>query len=138
MKHLLRHHIAFGILIVSFVSVSGLLLLAGAPQAVGTWRSLGAGVDNRVGAASVALPDGRVLVTGGSVDGTATDSVILLNAADGSRRAVGRLLAPRAGHTATLLDDGRVLIAGGTVDGLVSADLELLDPSTGASVPAAS
>ena len=138
MKYLLRNRIAFVILVLALISTSGLLLRAGAPQTVGTWLSLGAAAENRTGAAAVALPDGRVLVTGGSVDGVATDSIVFFNAADGARTAAGRLLAPRAGHTATLLDDGRVLIAGGTVDGLVSADLEVFDPSTGISTLAAS
>src|SRR4029453_19260636 len=97
------------------------LLQAESPQAVGTWASLGNTPESRVGAAAVGLPDGRTLITGGTVNGAPTDSVVILNPADGSSAASGNLQVPRVGHTATLLDDGRVLIAGGTSNALVSA-----------------
>ena len=124
--------LAIGFLVV--VSGAGLLVRAESPQAVGTWASLGNTPESRIGAAAVGLPDGRTLITGGTINGAPTDSVVILNPADGTSTAGGTLQVPRAGHTATLLDDGRVLIAGGTSNGLVSADLEVFDPVAHASV----
>src|SRR5207247_3611167 len=109
-------------------------LRAEPPQAVGTWATLGTTPESRVGAAAVALPDGRTLIAGGSIDSAPTDSVVVFNPADGSFTTAGHLLVPRVGHTATLLEDGRVLIAGGTSGSLVSADLELFDPNAAVSV----
>ena len=134
MRRQLKVRVAFGLLLAAFVSAAGLLLRAEPPQAVGTWASLGATPESRIGAAAVALPDGRTLIVGGSIAGAATDSVVVFDPADGSFASAGHLLLPRVGHTATLLYDGRVLIAGGTAGDLLSADLELFDPSTGNSV----
>ena len=120
-------------LVLALVLTASGLLRAGAPQAVGTWRSLGAVPDARVAAAAVALPDGRVLITGGRIAGAETATVTLFTPADGSFTSAGQLLLPRSGHTATLLKDGRVLIAGGRSQGVTTADLEIFDPATGTS-----
>src|SRR5262245_16609602 len=98
------------------LTATALYLHAASPQAVGTWVSLGNSPDSRIGAAAVALPDGRTLIAGGSIDGVPTDTVVVFNPADASFAAAGHLLAVRLGHTATLLADGRVLIVGGTVN----------------------
>ena len=124
-RHLRDRGTALAIVLLVVLSSAGLLLRAESPQAVGTWASLGNTPESRVGAAAVGLPDGRTLITGGSVGGAATDSVVMFDPADGSFTAWGNLMTPRVGHTATLLDDGRVLIAGGTVGTLISADVEL-------------
>ena len=79
-----KTRIAFGVLLTVFVSAAGLLLRAEPPQAVGMWASIGTTPDSRVGAAAVALPDGRTLIAGGSIDGTPTDTVVIFNPADGS------------------------------------------------------
>ena len=105
------------------------------PQAVGTWAPSGTIADGRAGAASTALDDGRTLISGGAIAGTATASVIIYNPADNSSASAGQLTSARVGHTATLLEDGRVLIAGGAVAGGVSADLEVFNPADGTSVP---
>jgi plastocyanin len=117
----------------ALISGAGLLLRAQAPQEVGTWASIGAAPENRIGAAAVTLADGRTLIIGGLAGGTATDAVIIFDPDNGSFAAAGQLLDPRTGHTATLLDDGRVLIAGGMVSELLSGALEIFDPSTGSS-----
>ena len=134
----LRNRIARGLLVGVLMIGSGLLLRAGAPQEVGTWRLLGAAPYSPIGAATVVLADGRVLIAGGASDGTPTDAVVVLNPADGSRTTIGQMVAARVHHTATLLTDGRVLIAGGDVSGVLSADLEIFDPVSGSSVLAAS
>ncbi|MFZ1218521.1 MAG: kelch repeat-containing protein [Chthoniobacterales bacterium] len=86
---------------------------------------------------ATALPDGRVLVTGGngftdnpSIDILATSE--LYNPASGMWSSTGSLGMGRRQHTATLLLNGKVLVAGGI--GVAYEDLasaELYDPATG-------
>jgi|AutmiccommuBRH23_1029490.scaffolds.fasta_scaffold00301_62 N-acetylneuraminic acid mutarotase len=59
------------------------------------------------------LPDGRVLVTGGSAGIFYTDMMELYNPETGNWSTIGTLPTKRAGHTAILLGDGRLLISGG-------------------------
>ena len=47
--------VTWGIVLAAFLSGAGLLLRAQAPQAVGTWASLGATPESRVGAAALAI-----------------------------------------------------------------------------------
>ena len=110
-------------------------LLAQAPQAIGTWVSIGDLSSPLTNGASVALPDKRTLIAGGALaDGTLTDAVTIYDSVDDSAAAAGTLTSARADHTATLLKDGRVLVVGGmTADGLVSSDIEIFDPATGTS-----
>ncbi len=91
------------------------------------------------------LPDGRVLVVGGSPGGyleatgyvwLALDSAELYDPMTGSFAPTGSMTTARYAHAATLLRDGRVLIAGGfeeSTHGLVAA--ELYDPTTGTFSP---
>ncbi|MET0213102.1 MAG: kelch repeat-containing protein, partial [Vicinamibacterales bacterium] len=125
--------LGFVLAIVALVSGAGLLLRAEPPQDVGTWASIGNAPENRIGAAAVALADGRTLIAGGLANGTPTDAVVVFDPADSSFATAGQLLEPRAGHTATLLEDGRVLIAGGKVNDILTGDLEIFDPSDGSS-----
>jgi len=128
--------VTFIVAIAAMVGSSGFLLRAEPPQAVGTWASMGTIADSRTGAASVALPDGRTLVVGGTrADGSVTGSIAILDPSDNSMSAVGELTTARAGHTATLLADGRVLVAGGSAGGLILNDLEIVDVGTGTSTP---
>ncbi|HEX2331028.1 MAG TPA: hypothetical protein VHN74_20055, partial [Candidatus Angelobacter sp.] len=52
----------------------------------GKWAGAGALAESRSGAAAVLLPDGRVLVTGGDVNGAPSSSIEIFNA-DGSIRS---------------------------------------------------
>ena len=82
------------------------------------------------------LPNGKVLVAGGS-DGTGTiQSAELYEPINGIWTAIGRLRSARLGHTATLLPNGKVLVAGGwnPSQGYLS-NAELFDPSTGIWAP---
>ena len=133
-RHLRDRGAALAIVLLVLVSGAGLLLRAESPQAVGTWRSMGAVADARTGAAAVTLADGRTLIAGGTAaDGLPTDSVVIYDALANSFSPAGHLISARAGHTATLLADGRVLVTGGMTGGVISADIELFDPSSGSS-----
>src|SRR5688572_22450226 len=129
--------IYFSLIVATLALSSGLALRAQLPQQVDTWALRGTSPDNRVGAAAVALADGRTLIGGGTIDGAPTDTVVIYDPASGSFSSTGQLLTARTGHTATLLDDGRVLIAGGTINSVLSGDLELFDPAAGTSTLAA-
>ena len=89
----------------------------------------------RTGHTATLLPNGRVLVVGGSGEANILDSAELYDPATGKWSVTGNLSRPRAGHTATLLGDGRVLVAGGaTSTGLPFAyteSAEVYDPATG-------
>jgi hypothetical protein len=128
-----RYGIWAGLAIVAAITSGA--LLAQAPQAIGTWVSVGEVSSPLINGASVALPDKRTLIAGGALtDGTFTDAVTIYDSVDNSATAAGALTSARADHTATLLKDGRVLVVGGmTADGLVSSDIEIFDPATGTS-----
>ncbi len=67
---------------------------------------------------ALALPDGRVLVTGGfgGNGGTAPLAlVVILDPATGVTTVLPSMAEERANHTMTLLPNGRVLVAGGVV-----------------------
>lgn len=84
------------------------------------------------------LPDGRVLVSGGSRNNGATlASAELYDPATGVWTATGSLATRREHHTATLLPDGRVLVSGGNLDnrGTPVGSAELYDPATGVWTP---
>jgi hypothetical protein len=73
--------------------------------------------------AAVALPDGRVLISGGTGStGAVLQTADIYDPATNSFTTASMQQA-RAGHTATLLGDGRVLIAGGTSTGTATGAL---------------
>lgn len=85
------------------------------------------------------LPDGRVLIVGGSrapfsdYVRDATSIAELYDPVPSTFRLTGSLNTARALHTATHLNDGRVLVAGGQQGGTRSfASIEIYDPSSGA------
>jgi hypothetical protein len=69
----------------------------------------------RLSPTSTLLPDGRVLLAGGSSysEGTVTSAAELYDPITGTFTATGNMSAARSGHSATLLPDGTVLITGG-------------------------
>jgi hypothetical protein len=88
---------------------------------------------NRQDHTATLLPDGRVVVVGGtdSTGGLVAEAEIW-DPCTGTFVVCGTLGTPRTGHTATALFDGRVLVAGGRggPTNAVLATTEILDPST--------
>ncbi len=95
----------------------------------GTWASAPAMNSARTGAASVLMPDGRILVTGGSdANGNPLASVEFFNS-DGSFSDAPSMSSARSGHSAVWLPTGYVLVAGGTTSGGgVTNTAELFNP----------
>ena len=106
----------------------------------GVWTYTGSLVTERSDHTATRLPNGKVLVAGGSnTNASGLASAELYDPATGHWTATGSLGAAREFHTATLLSNGKVLIAGGehfTNDNFVPlASAELYDPATGVWTP---
>src|SRR5436190_17672226 len=83
--------------------------------AAGTWTTTGSLATGRDIPTATLLPNGRVLVAGGSstAGGSPLSSSELYDPGSGSWTATGSMAAARKSHTATLLPSGKVLAAGG-------------------------
>ena len=93
----------------------------------GTFKATATMSVARVSQTSTLLPDGRVLIAGGSTLKPAE----LYDPKTGKFSTTGSLITERWWHTATLLPDGQVLIAGGN-NGNPLTGAELYNPKTGA------
>jgi hypothetical protein len=80
----------------------------------------------RTGHTATLLPDGRVLVLGG----TSVTPIESFDPVTATFTVVGDTGVPRTGHTTTVLSDGRVLIAGGRFITTALDDLLVYDPAT--------
>lgn len=85
----------------------------------------------RIQPSAAALPDGRVLVFGGWVDGRVSATTEVFNPATGKSLAGPAMAAPRNAPAVVRLADGRILIAGGYDGSDVRSDAEIFDPATG-------
>gem|GEM_PF-1691990 len=105
-----------------------------------TWAPTGSLAMARRNHTATLLPDGRVLVTGGTHGGgTLQNSAEVYDPAVGTWSPSGHMATARSHHSATLLADGRVLIAGGGgSDWASGASSELFDPASGTWVATAS
>ncbi len=103
--------------------------------ATGTFSKTGAMSDARQGHTATLLPDGTVLIAGGSKNiGFRSElaSAEIYDPGSGTFRATASMATPREGHSATLLRDGRVLIAGGSPNGVTTTtSAEMYDYRTG-------
>ena len=79
--------------------------------------------------ASVLLPDGRVLVMGGTDSVNVLKSSELFNPANATWTAGADMKAARRGFSATLLQDNKVLVTGGFDGKAALATAEIYDPS---------
>lgn len=81
--------------------------------------------------ASVLLPDGRVLVIGGTDGTTSLKSSEVFDPSTEKWSATGDMKTARRGHTATLLLNNKVLVTGGYDGKAALLTAEVYDPSTG-------
>jgi len=102
--------------------------------ASGTWSSTGNMRSARDGHTSTLLPNGKVLITGGTNNGVALASAELYSPAAGTWSSTGSMHVGRTLGRALLLPGGSVLVVGGCVNDCLSAtfnDAEIYNPSTG-------
>ncbi len=92
----------------------------------------------RLGHTASLLPNGKVLIAGGTSDGiSVVNTSEIYDPATGEFAATGQMEIARADHTATPLPDGRVLVAGGrSSDYLDSAEIYNPDSGSFSTVPA--
>ena len=92
----------------------------------------------RAGPTATLLPNGKVLLAGGTNTGSVSlASAELYDPATGTCSPTGSMGVARVSHTATLLANGTVLIAGGydMLANTNSASAEVYDPATGTFSP---
>lgn len=84
------------------------------------------------------LPDGRVLVIGGTAKGTPPRMAEVYDPATGTFSDAAPLAEGRMGHDACLLPEGRVLVAGGWADArrATTPTAEIYDPRTNSFIAA--
>jgi hypothetical protein len=104
----------------------------------GTFTPTGDMIIPRVGFSATLLPNGKVLIAGGTCCGIYPPvnplTAELYDPSTGTFTRTGDMINGREGHTATLLSNGKVLIAGGYLNDLAPswiATAELYDPATG-------
>jgi WD40 repeat protein len=96
--------------------------------ATGQWSATGSLVVARNSHTSTLLPNGKVLISGGTGGAASTE---LYDPATGKWTVSGSLTVARfGGHTATLLPNGKVLVSGGQGAAPI-ASAELFDPASG-------
>ncbi|WP_437960169.1 kelch repeat-containing protein [Sorangium sp. So ce119] len=102
----------------------------------GAWSSVSDMLTARIDHIAVPLPDGEVLIAGGSTRGNAIiGSAEVLDLASGTWSSVGDMLTARTLHIAVPLQGGEVLVAGGKIRvgpgeiGTLSS-AEVFDPAT--------
>src|SRR5262245_59063360 len=101
-------------------------------RGAGIGPSVGQVPGGEMGGTSTLLPNGKVLLAGGTLFETGLyDAAELYDPSTSQFTAINSMTQGRDGHTATLLRDGAVLIAGGYPDRPPYATSELYDPASG-------
>jgi hypothetical protein len=101
-------------------------------QNAGTFVPTGNMTTPRIVHTATLLPNGKVLIAGGSNAHPA--SAELYDPVTGMFAPTGNMTTGRSGHSAVLLPDGRVLISGGDI-GSSLGTAEVYDPSNGTFTP---
>ena len=101
----------YGVLFSMFLGISMALLLTSLyalaqPDPPGEWSLTGSMTTGRNAHTMTLLPDGRVLVAGGTSGGQALSSAEVYDPTTGVWTQTGSMNAPREAHTATLLPNG--------------------------------
>jgi len=104
--------------------------------ATDTWSSAEFLSNQRVRPSATLLPNGYVLVAGGTNTVTLA-TVDLYNPSTDRWLTAGSMSTPRDGQAAILLRNGKVLVAGGDNGSTALASAELYDPATNSWSPAA-
>jgi hypothetical protein len=104
--------------------------------ASGTFSRTGDMISVRSAHSATLLPNGKVLIAGGSVsNNVASNTAELYDPATGTFTRTGDMRTAQFGHEATLLKTGKVLISGGwngwSTCCPIAATPELFDPATG-------
>jgi hypothetical protein len=130
------------LLSIAFLLVNGLLILvtvSASAETAGTWQMTGSMNISRRNAQIYPLPDGKILVSGGTnttgVDGTASifyDSAEIYDPVTGTWSNAGSLTTGgRVLHTLTLLPNGKILLTGGWNGYEALSTAEVYNPITG-------
>lgn len=109
--------------------------------ATGSFKATGSMTTGRGWHTATLLPNGKVLIIGGSNEGgftlpfvgTGSATAELYDPTAGVFISTGSMAAARFGHTATLLKNGKVLVVGGTdsSSSTPSSTAEIYDPAMG-------
>jgi putative zinc finger protein/FecR-like protein/galactose oxidase-like protein/Kelch motif protein len=101
------------------------------PVASGILKPIGPMLAMRQSHTATLLPDGKVLIAGGSDRDAVFASAELFDPVTGGFSETGSMTSPRAAHEAMLLPNGKVLITGGLNERHnLLASAELYDPAT--------
>lgn len=121
--------LALVLIAIAVLTIAAPLAAAGTS---GTWTLSGSLSTARTNHTATLLPNGQVLVAGGSDPaGTVLSSAELFNPASGTWTVTGSMATARRVHTATLLPNGQVLVAGGISTAGDTATAEIYNPATG-------
>ena len=102
-------------------------------QSSNVWSTSGQMVQARTGATAVSLPDGRILITGGTdSNGVPQASTEIFDPSTGQFSQATPMNVPRASHAAIALTTGDVLVTGGlTTGGAHSDTAEIFNAQSG-------
>src|ERR1043165_7771834 len=125
----LKANLVMTLLVVGVPLVTKLILQTARAASSEQIKSTQPMVVPRSGHTATVLPDGTVLIAGGTNQNGVLASAETYNPATTNFSSVGDMTAARAGHTATLLGDGRVLVAGGANESGPLKSMEIYDPT---------